>query len=224
MDLMNKLFRDFFPKWLNRIKDIIYSKARNNQQEEMSDQIDAILALLAASLRDDVINVMKMHESDLDNVLADIFLKTPTQQQPRYLYLVDSMNEIAKIDKASASEYIDKFIHRELLTDIKQTFYLYKKAQELYPVNNKDNVAQTIVMYKVFAAQITLTASLLNAESHQREVIMQDTLIDELLQVITHNMTDPILLTAITYLAEKVLNLDSINQVPDVLADKISRM
>lgn len=58
---MNKLFRDFFPKWLIRIKEILTSKTKNNQREDMSDQIDAILALLAASLRDDNINVNQMY-------------------------------------------------------------------------------------------------------------------------------------------------------------------
>lgn len=79
-------------------------------------------------------------------------------------------------------------------------------------------------MYKVFAAQITLIASLLNASKEQRNLILVDPLIDELLQVLTHNMTDPILLTSITYLAEGVLELDSVNSFPDILADKIARM
>lgn len=128
VDLMNKLFREFFPKWLVRIKDILSSKTRSSQKEDMSDQIDAILALLAASLRDDEINIIQMYQSEMHDTLAEIFLKTSPQKQPRYLYLLDSMNEIAKMHSASASEYIDKFIHRELLQEIKLTFYSYKKS------------------------------------------------------------------------------------------------
>jgi hypothetical protein len=50
------------------------------------------------------------------------------------------------------------------MQEIKLTFFAYKKSQELYPVGNKDNIAQTVIMYKVFAAQIELIASLLNAK------------------------------------------------------------
>ena len=46
----------------------------------------------------------------------------------------------------------------------------------------------------------------------------------ELLQVLTHSNTDPILLTSICYLAEKVLNAESIKTNPRELADKINRM
>ena len=134
------------------------------------------------------------------------------------------MNEISKLHSNAATDYIDKFIHRELLQEIKLTFYQYKKSQELYPPDNKDNIAQTVVMYRVFAAQITLVASLLNAPDYKRQTILEDPLINELLQVLTHNMTDPILLTAITYLAEKVLNIAEVNQNPEILADKVNRM
>ena len=42
--------------------------------------------------------------------------------------------------------------------------------------------------------------------------------------MLTHNNTDPILLTSICYLAEKILNCESIKSDPDKLADKINRM
>ena len=68
------------------------------------------------------------------------------------------------MNSLAATYYIEKFIHREIMQEIKLTFFAYKKSQELYPVGNKDNIAQTVIMYKVFAAQIELIASLLNAK------------------------------------------------------------
>jgi len=79
-------------------------------------------------------------------------------------------------------------------------------------------------MYKVFAAQIELIASLLNAKEDQRELVMSDNLVDELLQVLTHNTTDPILLTSICYLAEKILKIVTEKADPELLADKVNRM
>ena len=134
------------------------------------------------------------------------------------------MHEIAKMHRGAASSYIDKFIHRELMQEIKLTFYSYKKSQTLAPADNKDNVALIVKMYKVFSAQISLVASLLNAEERQREQLLEEPLIKELLQVLTHSNTDPILLTSICYLAEKVLNCDSVRTNPRELGDKITRM
>mgnify|MGYP000924368662 CR=1 FL=1 len=104
------------------------------------------------------------------------------------------------------------------------TFYQYKKAQDLAPVDNKDNVAQIVKMYKVFSAQIELIASLLNAEPSARTVILEEPLVPELLQVLTHSNTDPILLTSLCYLAEKVLKSDYVKNDPVQLQDKINRM
>ena len=73
------------------------------------------------------------------------------------------MISISKMHVQAASDYIVKFVHREVMQEIKLTFYTYKKSQELYPADNKDNVVETVRMYKVFSAQIELIGSLLNA-------------------------------------------------------------
>ena len=69
-------------------------------------------------------------------------------------------------------------------------------------------------MYRIFSAQIELIASLLNAEPRLSKLILQETLVSELLQVLTHSSTDPILLTSLCYLAEKVLKSEAIKSNP----------
>lgn len=138
-------------------------KNKGQQKEEESDQTDAILALLTASLRDDEHNVSLMYRKKLHEVVAEIFLKT-NPQQSRYLHLLECMNAIAKLNTKAASAYVKKFIHRDIMQVIKNTFYTYKKSQDLAPADNKDNVALIVKMYKVFSAQIELIGSLLNAE------------------------------------------------------------
>ena len=53
---------------------------------------------------------------------------------------------------------------------------------------------------------------------------MNESLVSELLQVLTHSNTDPILLTSLCYLAEKVLCSESVRSDPVSLQDKINRM
>lgn len=81
----------------------------------------------------------------------------------------------------AASQFIEKFVHRDVLAAIKITYYQYKKSQELAPTENKDNIALIVSMYRVFSAQIELIGSLLNAEEAQRNVILADPLVSDLL-------------------------------------------
>ena len=197
-NLMTQLFTKFFPKWLEEIKYKFF-RAKGAATDESTDQADAIFALLTACLRDDQLNVERMYSKRLHEIVADIFLKTqPTQT--RYLHLLEAMNEIAKLHSGAATNFVEKFIHREILQEIKLTYHSYKKSQELAPAENKDNIALIVKMYKVFSAQIDLIASLLNTEPIHRQAILKEPIVSELLQVLTHNNTDPILLTSLCYL------------------------
>lgn len=148
--LMTTLFDKFFPKWLEEIKQKFF-RAKTKQAEEEEGQTDAVFALLTASLRDNPESVNKMCNDGLHDILAEIFKKT-TPQMTRYLHLVESMNQIAKMNSQAASDYIEKFVNGDILQEIKLTFYRYKKSQDLAPVDNKDNIAQTVKEYKVFSA------------------------------------------------------------------------
>jgi len=102
-NLMSQLFENFFPKWLSEIKQKFF-RSRGNREEE-SDQTDAIFALLTASLRDDEMNVAKMYSLGLHDVVAEIFLKTQPNKT-RYLHLLQSMNQMAKLHSQSATDFI----------------------------------------------------------------------------------------------------------------------
>ncbi len=209
---MTQLFTKFFPKWLEEIKYKFF-RAKGASTDESTDQADAIFALLTACLRDDQLNVERMYTNHMHEIVADIFLKTqPTQT--RYLHLLEAMNEIAKLHSGAATNFIEKFIHREILQEIKLTYHSYKKSQELAPAENKDNIALIVKMYKVFSAQIDLIASLLNTEFQHRHLILKEPIVSELLQVLTHNNTDPILLTSLCYLAQNLLSCEDIRKKP----------
>ena len=139
-------------------------------------------------------------DNNIHEVIADIFNKSLPNQK-RYLYLLDCMNQIAKTDPEAASLLINKYVHKELLHEIKVTYYTYKKDNDLKSTHGQESREVIVRNFKVFSGQIELLASLLNAKNHEREQILCETLVTDLLIVISHYKTDPLLLTSICYLA-----------------------
>lgn len=74
------------------------------------------------------------------------------------------MNEIAKLHSHAASQIIEKNVHREVITEIRMTFYQYRLKKELIPPGEDYSIADVIKVYRVFSSQIDLIASLINAE------------------------------------------------------------
>lgn len=114
--LMSQLFENFFPKWLTEIKQNL-GHNKGNARDDESGAADAIFALLTASLRDDEVNVCKMFALGLHEVVAEIFNQTNASTS-RYLHLLEALNEIAKMHSNAASQFIEKFVHREVLSAI----------------------------------------------------------------------------------------------------------
>lgn len=124
---MRQLFKDFFPKWLSEFKEnLIFQK---NIPQFKIKQTDAILALLTVSLRDDKDNVECMIEMGLHLEVAEIFTKTPPTAS-RYLHLLQNLTEISKLSQQAAADFVDRFVHSELIQDVKLSFYQYKKSYD----------------------------------------------------------------------------------------------
>ena len=95
----------------------------------------------------------------------------------------------------------------ELIQDTKLTFYQYKKEQD-FKAESREKIKS---MYEVFATQIELLASLINADERVRGKILWDTTVFDLLVVVTFSRVEPVLLTSICYL---------VNQVTSAINDK----
>lgn len=72
-------------------------------------------------------------------------------------------------------------------------------------------------MYQTFAAEITTLGSLLNAESDLRMVLLNDyeTVVQDILVIMSHRKTDPILLTAICKFCLNLFNVKEIRYDQD---------
>lgn len=124
--MMAVLFKDFFPKWLSEIKELVIYKTKSSATEIKTKQIDAILSLLRASLKDDKDNIYMCVKMGMHEEIAAIFTKTASHKS-RYLHLMECMTEIAKLSQSAASDFINSQLHIPLIQDTKLTFYEYKK-------------------------------------------------------------------------------------------------
>ena len=79
------------------------------------------------------------------------------------------MNHIAKTDSDAASTFIKKYVHKELLHEIKVTYYNYKKHNDLISTSGQESTEVIVRNFEVFSGQIELLASLLNARHPERE-------------------------------------------------------
>jgi len=78
---------------------------------------------------------------------------------------------------------------------------------------------------QIFAAQIYLMGSLLNASKEKRHSVFADEPNNPLWNVITiinHSKADPLVLTSVCYVVDQLLKLDDIYDPPDIF-DKLMR-
>lgn len=54
------------------------------------------------------------------------------------------MIQIARYSQKAASGFIHKYVHRELLSEIKTTYYNYKKHQDLVPQDSDHSMTLII--------------------------------------------------------------------------------
>ena len=92
-----------------------------------------------------------------------------------------------------------------MLGEIKTTFYNYKKHNDIVSASGQESNDVIVKNFKLFSGQIELLASLLYAGEKESELILSEGLVMELLNVINHFKTDPLLLTSVCYLALMIL-------------------
>jgi hypothetical protein len=97
------------------------------------EYFDAIVGLLSASVKGDDDNIQTLIEKDLHHLVADIFQESMPHQS-RYLdilALITSLcnGEIKEFNPANF--FVTKYVHRNLIKELKQTYFIYKKTNDL---------------------------------------------------------------------------------------------
>ena len=83
------------------------------------------------------------------------------------------------------------------------TFYQYKKQQAFLiqgEGTREELLAREKAQYLTFAAQIELLGALINAEPAQQGDVLWDPLVGDLVVIVSHARTDPVILTSVCYL------------------------
>jgi len=73
-------------------------------------------------------------------------------------------------------------------------------------------------------AEINCLAGLLEADQPRRESIINDPLLDDLVQITSHYMTDPVLLASICRFAKQLFSREEVKTEPSYLESKLKRM
>ena len=105
---------------------------------------------------------------------------------------------------------MDVFVHTNLITQIRKSLTIYKKYNSLFDQGSKETVEMQMLKYQTLAAEITTLGGLMNAGGENREKILNDSVVLDLLTIMGHPKTDPILLTAICTFAYDVFECEEI--------------
>jgi hypothetical protein len=224
-NILSALFQNCFAKALRDLRTQMYKKKQAKQEFNNHDYFDAIIGLLSASVQNnDVDNIKLLLTQDLHHMVADIFLESHPNQH-RYLDLLYLITAICNGcgSTAPATYFITKYVHRSLMKELKQTYFVYKKTNDLNSTSTTGESADQILFkYKTFAAQIDCLGSMLNSERKDRDSIIleQDQIVFYLMTVTQNFKTDPILLTAICKLTLKVAEQDEVCNSKELI-DKV---
>ena len=113
------------------------------------------------------LKVFKKKEALYGHV-KNLFLNTPVNNKQRYIYLLQSLNQIAKVSRKAAGTFMER-IYPEIKKEIVETYNRFKKKQILDVSQESEKDVQ--MNSRIFAAQVYFIGSLLNAKDEKRKNI-----------------------------------------------------
>lgn len=210
--LLSGLYESSFPQWLRLYNEKIDFCKKQNTQMGDHDHYDAIIQLISVSVTDeeDDENVQRLLDQDLCKYIT-IIIKNSTWIHRRYLPCLNLITTLASANNNVADRFMDTYIQTNLLNHIRKSLNVYKKTQSLVDEHSKVSAEQQKLKYQTFAAEIvTLGALLKSQRSENRMKILEEVVVIELIDIMSHERTDPLLLTAICRFA---LDLFQTNEV-----------
>ena len=200
--LLGGMFEMCFPVWLRLYCEKIEFCRKQHTQMGNHDHFDSIIQLLAVSVHDEK-NVQRVLEKELTRFIT-IIIKSTSWVHDRYIPCLHLIARLANASAPAAGAFMDVFVHSNLIGQIRKSLVIYKKYNSLFDPHTKETVEQQMLKYQTLAAEITTLGGLMNAGGDNREKILGDTVVLELLSIMGHPKTDPILLTAICTFAYDV--------------------
>ena len=130
--ILRELFKSCFTKSMKELRDLILKKNQLKQPFDSHEYYDALVGLLSASVRGDDDNVETFRAKGLHHLVTDIF-KESNPAQSRYLDLLTMITSVClgRAKENLANFFVDKYVHRNLIKELKKTYFVYKKTNEL---------------------------------------------------------------------------------------------
>ena len=120
-----------FPVWLKEYCRILDDMARRKEVVGDRAHYDAIICLLALSVKDNLHNVTLFYEKQLFTQIIRI-LKLTSPKDMRYIQVLDCMSSCANQYEDLADVFIKDNVHKPLLKSISRDMEYFKEHKTLF--------------------------------------------------------------------------------------------
>lgn len=152
-------------------------------------------------------NIDKFHEKKMADGVTRI-IKLSFWEHDRYIPILHVIANVSNNSEELATIFMENLVHKILMAQIKKSMNMYKKSHSLFDEMSQETVYIQMLKYQTLAAEIIALGGLL--KSPKRMEILEDLVILDLVAVMSHPMTDPILLTAICTFALDLFECDEL--------------
>ena len=135
------MFDQSFPQWLRLYNEKIDFCKRQGTMMGNHDHFDAIIQLISVSVSEDKDdeNVQRMLDSDIYKKITTI-MKNSSWIHNRYIPCLLLITTLANASPKVADQFMDTYVHTNLINQIKKSLGIYKKNQSLFDESTKETM------------------------------------------------------------------------------------
>jgi hypothetical protein len=149
VSMLDDLYVKCFPEWMKKYSQKIDECKAQNIVMGNDPHYDAIIQLLAASVQDNIPNIINFLKNDALLSVITIIIKNSTWEHKRYIPTLKLIAALANNDSVdertgpigsplAADIFHQNLIHTMLLTQVKKSMIVYKKNHSLFDENSKE--------------------------------------------------------------------------------------
>jgi len=179
--------------------------------------------LLSASVLENEVNINKVLDKQLIPYIVKI-MKSSSWERDRYIPSLKLIARIANGKPEASDQFMDSYVHTILLDQIRKSLTIYKKNNSLFEDHSPDAIEQQMLKYQTLANEIIALGGLLNGAEKKRINIILDPVILDIVNIMSHSKTDPILLTAVCKFALDLFECDELRYNKQFMQPYFSKM
>lgn len=189
--MLTSLYDVSFPAWLRLYCQRLDDHRAQGTLMGNHDHFDAVVSLIATSVKDDEENVSQITDRDKgpeNEVIANIIkvIKASNWDHKRYIPCLKLIAHLAKASQGAADVFVSKLVHTLLIEQITKSLNIYKKNNSLFDESSQETVKQQMLKYETLAAEITCLGRLLNSTRSNRVNILDKPVVLDLIQIMRH--------------------------------------